>query len=999
MRARRAAALLEGSRAISQPQQTSTTWTPLGPVPLASDATGNGTQDYHQISGRVTAVAIDPADPSGNTVYIGGAQGGVWKSTNAANPAASTVTWTPLTDDQATLSIGAIAIQPGNSDPTQSVILAATGEADNSSDSYFGLGILRSTDAGNTWTLVPMANAGTLSFNGLGGTRMAFSTASGQTNTVVSAMATTSEGLVDGAVTANTTRGLYTSLDAGQTWTYDALLDPGGAIDATSATSVVYNASAAQFFAAVRYHGFYSSPDGVNWTRLPTQPGGASLSAASCPAQSSSNNFACPIYRAEITVVPGRNEMYAWLISLSSAGNSADGGIWQSLNGGTSWTSISDAGITNCGDSEGCGVQQGDYDLDLLAVPNVTSTDLYAGAVNLYKCSITSQNPVCTTAPFINLTHVYGCDPIAAPAHVYPSEHAVAYTIPTSGDDSGSDLMYFANDGGLYRALDGFGGLTTGSCTGTNLLDDLNQNLGSLTQFVGFSEHPNDPNTLIGGAQEDGSPATGQATTNPAWINVLGGDGGYSAIDPNAATNFYASNSDVPPGGLGIQLCTGGVNCTDSGFTFVATSSTLGGDDGGFYVPYILDPQSTTAMLVGTCRIWRGSRTGGTFTVLSPNFDTLGSGTCAGSEVNLVLSLAAGGPPDVNGSQVIYATTSGWGPLAVSVPSGGRVWVTTNATNGVTSFSDVTNNGPQGSINPNQFPVSSVAVDPADPTGATAYVTIMGFTGGLGHVWKTVTAGASWSDFTANLPDAPVSAVIVDPAHPDVYVGTDVGVFASSTTSANWTELGPVATPGQTGFLPNVAVTALGIFNSGGEELLRASSYGRGIWQFGLQVTPDFTVAVSNSPLTIFSGHEGAFSGTVNAVNGYGSSVTLKLCCRNDCSAQHLCADTIRSASGYRRSIQCRSNGPSRRLQLQSANCRIRCQCGHTFRSIDVAHRKLRSNVTVAGKYHGAARNYIVPGEFPGHGRWILHSTRQPHLQRRNRQCNLCVNSRLDGES
>jgi hypothetical protein len=141
---------------------------------------------------------------------------------------------------------------------------------------------------------------------------MAFSTMSGRLNTVVAAMATTSEGLVDGAATANTTRGLYTSLDAGLTWSYDSLVDPGGATDATSAISVVYNASAGLFFAAVRYHGFYSSPDGTRWTRPAIQPGGTSLSTAACPPQSTLNHYACPIYRAEITVVPSRNEMYAW---------------------------------------------------------------------------------------------------------------------------------------------------------------------------------------------------------------------------------------------------------------------------------------------------------------------------------------------------------------------------------------------------------------------------------------------------------------------------------------------------------------------------------------------------------------------------------------------------------------------------------------------------------------------------------------------------------------
>ena len=89
------------------------------------------------------------------------------------------------------------------------------------------------------------------SLAGLGGTRMAFSTVSGQTNTVVAAMAASAEGEVDGALTANSYRGLYTSTDGGQTWSYDALFS-GGASEATSATSVVYNTAAGLFFAALR---------------------------------------------------------------------------------------------------------------------------------------------------------------------------------------------------------------------------------------------------------------------------------------------------------------------------------------------------------------------------------------------------------------------------------------------------------------------------------------------------------------------------------------------------------------------------------------------------------------------------------------------------------------------------------------------------------------------------------------------------------------------------
>ena len=643
-----------GTHAESQPSASSSGWTPLGPVPLASDATGDGFQNYDQVSGRATAVAIDPADASGNTVYIGGAQGGVWKSTNAATGTANNVTWTAVTDDQATLSIGSIVIQPGNSNPSQSVILVGTGEADNSADSYFGLGILRSADGGNTWTLIPTANGGSFSFSGLGATRMAFSTASGQTSTVVAGMAATAEGVTDGALTSNTYRGLYTSTDAGQTWNYNALFS--GASEATSATSVVYNAAAGLFFAAVRYHGFYSSPDGLSWTSLANQPGASGLlSTTACP-----QNYVttCPIYRGEITVIPGRNEMYVWFVSLDSSGNPVDEGIWQSTNGGASWTQISDSGIINCGDSNGCGVEQGFYNLELLAVPNGTvATDLYAGAINIYKCSINSSNPTCSTTGFLNLTHVYGCNPLGALAHVHPDQHAVAYTLPSSA----TDLMYFANDGGIYRALDGFSGLTTGSCSGTNQFDDLNQNLGSMTQFVSFSQHATNPNMLLGGTQDNGSPATETATTSTNWGNVLSGDGGYNAIDPNTG-NWFASNPDTGSATLNIQECSSGVNCNDSLFNVVVSSGSVGGDDGSFYFPYILDPQSTTSLLVGTCRVWSGPRLGGAFTVLSLNFDTLGTGTCAGTEVNVVRALAAGGPSNANGAQVIYATTDGPGP-------------------------------------------------------------------------------------------------------------------------------------------------------------------------------------------------------------------------------------------------------------------------------------------------------------------------------------------------
>jgi hypothetical protein len=840
----------------SLPQTSSTTaWTPLGPAPLASDATGYGGQDYGWVSGRATAVAVDPADRTGNTVYIGGAFGGVWKSTNAgpasSNPA--NVIWNPVTDNQATLAVGAIAIQPGNSDPAKSVILVGTGETNSSLDSYYGLGVLRSADAGNTWSLISQDASATHSFAGLGFSQIAFSATN--PSLVVAAAAGATQGVIEGLeIPLNTNRGLYYSTDSGQSWNYANVQDGNAAIDPSSITSVVFNQGTGTFFAAVRWHGIYSSSDGVNWNRLSNQPGG--LSTFVCPTNPASPN--CPIYRGELAVVPGRNEMYGWYVDNSDD----DEGIWRTTDGGNTWTQLDDSGITNCGDLlGGCGTSQGSYNLELAALPDGTATDLYAGAINLYKCTLTNGSPNCSGSgsnTFQNLTHAYGCPPdFGSIAHVHPSQHALDFMLVNNNTQ---DVMYFANDGGVYRALDGYSGLTSENCGASNQFDSLNQTLGSMTQFVSFSQHPNDPNTLLGGAQGNGSPATSSSQSGTSWLNVNSGDGGYNAIDPDNPTQWFTTNTDVS-----IQRCTLGVDCHAADFNngLIVSNATVGGDSGALYTPYILDPQNSGELLVGTCRVWRGATDGTRFNLLTHNFETGGEASCSGSEVNLVRSLAAGGLKDTDGfSNVIYAGTDGFGPL---VATGGHIWVTPNASKGAGDWFDRT-----GKTNPGHFPVSAVALDTSDKAGNTAYMTIMGFH--VSHVWKTTNAGVSWSDFTGNLSDAPVNAVLVDSG--TVYVGTDVGVFSSGTNKANWTEVGPAPGSGP-GYLPNVPVTALRLFNSSGTTKLRASTYGRGIWEFTLVAGPDFEFALSNNPQTVFAGQTASFTGTLKALNGYNSAVNL----------------------------------------------------------------------------------------------------------------------------
>ena len=814
-----------------------TPWTSLGPAPLLSNASGSlGEQDYGPVSGRVTAVAVDPNDATGNTVYIGGSNGGVWKSGNAAASDPAAVTWTPLTDREATLSTGAIAVQPKN----PQVILVGTGEANLALDSYYGLGILRSSDGGAHWSLISGIDSNHSLFAGLGFSRIVFSTE--HPNVVVAG----ASNFTFFPGNSSSGQGLYYSSDYGVNW-HSAVVKDGSVTTArSSVTDVAYNAAAGKFFAAMAWHGIYSSSDGVNWTRLASQPGGSVLSTAACPASGAST---CPILRGEIAAHPTKNEMYVWYISGDlSTSEFADQGIWKTTDGGATWTVISTSGIENCGDFDGCGAaEQGWYSLELTAVPNgASATDLYAGATNIYKCTVSSTNPTCANRPFINLTHVYGCVPAGSLSHVHPNQHAISFQIANSG----KSIMYFGNDGGVYRALDGYE-LILGTCGQTpNHFENLNGTLGSLTSLAGVSQHPDQAGTMLAGAQQNGSAATDDShagENGTTWIAVNRGEGEGTAINPSNASQWFTANA-----GVTIQSCSKGINCLAQDFTMVVSSTTLGGDAGGGLTPYMLDPQASNRMLVGTCRVWRGNNDGGGFAALSYNFDTGSDTPCSGAEDNLISSLATGGTP----SPVIYAGTAA-----------GRIFVTVNAAAGPDGWYEATPGEPA-------YPISSLVLDRADNTGKTAYASVMGFD--TPHVWKTTDAGLSWTDVTGDLPDAPADSLLIDPDnHQLLYAGTDVGVFSAEITgpNVNWEQVGP-SSAGK--LLPSVPVTQLAMFKSGTLKLLRAATYGRGAWELVLSSPgPDYTVSLSNPLLTLFPGQPGSFTGELTALYGYSSPVTL----------------------------------------------------------------------------------------------------------------------------
>lgn len=94
------------------------------------------------MSGRVTCIDVVHSDP--NTIYVGTASGGIWKSSSGGT------TWIPVGDSMETINIGALAIQQSN----PSVIWAGTGEGNPRNSQSSGRGLYRSLNAGRTWELM-----------------------------------------------------------------------------------------------------------------------------------------------------------------------------------------------------------------------------------------------------------------------------------------------------------------------------------------------------------------------------------------------------------------------------------------------------------------------------------------------------------------------------------------------------------------------------------------------------------------------------------------------------------------------------------------------------------------------------------------------------------------------------------------------------------------------------------------------------------------------------
>ena len=124
-------------------------WTEQGPRPIINDTTG-----------AVESIAINPNPNPDKTsqIYVGSANGGVWR-TNKADPSDPDATeWDPLTDQLPSLSMGDIAFSP--LDPSWKTLFAGTGIFSSDHEGGPAIGVVRTTDGGATWKVFPLNPGG-----------------------------------------------------------------------------------------------------------------------------------------------------------------------------------------------------------------------------------------------------------------------------------------------------------------------------------------------------------------------------------------------------------------------------------------------------------------------------------------------------------------------------------------------------------------------------------------------------------------------------------------------------------------------------------------------------------------------------------------------------------------------------------------------------------------------------------------------------------------------
>jgi photosystem II stability/assembly factor-like uncharacterized protein len=315
------AAAIAGAPQPVAPVAGVSNWVQLGPTAIPKGQTYGGQRVL--VTGRITSIVVDATAP--NTIYCAAAQGGVWKTINGGT------SWVATSDNEVSLAIGALAIDPSN----HLVLYAGTGEGNFAGDSYYGNGVLKTTNGGASWTALA-----TSTFAGTRFSRIAVTPGT------------------PARIFAATGAGVFRSTNGGVNWSLMSSGTPAGAmatdvvIDPTTPTTV---------YAAFWGQGIYKCTNAgaatPTWSKLTTGLPASGFTRISLGISASASQT-----------------VYALIANTAYTVD----GFYRTTNGGTSWASIALPG----GDIGG----QGFYNLNV-AVDPVTPDILFLSGISLWKAT------------------------------------------------------------------------------------------------------------------------------------------------------------------------------------------------------------------------------------------------------------------------------------------------------------------------------------------------------------------------------------------------------------------------------------------------------------------------------------------------------------------------------------------------------------------------------------------------------------------------------------
>lgn len=712
----------------------------------------------NNVGGRTRAILVDLNDATRKTIFAAGVGGGLWKTTDitVASPA-----WTAVNDLFSNLAITTICQHPS----TPSILYFGTGEGWFNADAIRGDGIWKSTDGGATFTqLAATASNGNFQY----------------INKIVVHPAT-------GDVYAATNGGLYRSQNGGTTWT--EVLGAGNGCTVDFIADVEIAADNSVFAGTGRVSsgadGVYKSANGNAGTYTKQNTG--------------ANGFPTTGFeRVEIACAPSSA---ATIYALTQATAFTIGGIYKSVNGGTTWTSCTlptdaDAGI-------GADFTRGQAWYDLIAGvdPNNAST-LIIGGVDIFKSTNAGTS-------WTQLCHWYGG---FGYQEVHADQHAIVY------QPGSSSVVYFGNDGGVYRTADG----------GTTIAPkSYNYNV---TQYYACAINPTlGSNQFLAGAQDNGSQQYSTPGIN-ATLEVTGGDGAFCHINQsNQQVQFtsYVYNNIY--------------RSTDGGATF---TSIRANNNGSFINPSDFDDNGNA---------FYAAYTSGNYTrLLTANTSTTWTNVAIAAFNSGRVTAVRAAP--VTANRVFFGLNNG------------RVVRVDNANAATPTATHINASGGM----PASASVSCIEVENDDDNHLLVTYSNYGVT----SVWETKNGGTTWTAVEGNLPDMPVRWALFNPTDSSqALIATEVGVWSTDLLNGAATVWGP-----SNNGLANVRTDMLQIRSS--DKLIIAATHGRGLFStdYFSPARADFVadkfITYTGKPVTFTDGSVKASSW--NWVFGDGNTGSVK---------------------------------------------------------------------------------------------------------------------------